>query len=283
MDEPRVMRVGAARVTIVNAGMMTLRLADEFAVPESEWRPAYAEIFDHRRLYPSLSALIELEGARVLVDANDYRATVTEDSEYHVPNYTPPPAIADQFAGLGTPPDAVSHVVITHAHWDHFAGLTRTQDGAVTPTFPNARVYLGSADWSDAETQASLADPASLEARTLGALHARGLLTLVSGDQTIAPDIDLLAAPGETAGHQIVRVQSNGETLYVLGDLLHSEVEVERPDWMVTWAMPETMRASRQRLLENALAERALLVAAHIGSVGRLERAGNGLRWAPVD
>lgn len=281
-DAMWTVKVGAARVTLINAGMMRLRLADEFAVPETEWRPQYADAFDRPALFPSLSALIELGAARVLVDANDYRATVTPDSEYHVPGYAPPPTIAEQVASYGAQPEEVTHVVITHAHWDHYAGLTYPQDGAHVPTFPRARVYLGAADWEDAETQTSLADPASLEARTLGALERAGALEMVTGPVTLAPGIEILPAPGETPGHQIVRVQSEGQTLYVLGDLLHSEVEVERPEWMVTWATPETMRASRRRLLDDALTENALLTAAHIASLGRLERAGEGLRWSPV-
>jgi glyoxylase-like metal-dependent hydrolase (beta-lactamase superfamily II) len=112
-------------------------------------------------------------------------------------------------------------------------------------------------------------------------LRQADLLELVSGRREIAPGITILPAPGETPGHQIVRVQSDGQTFYALGDLIHSEVEVEHPDWMVTWATAEPMLASRLRLLDDALAEHALLMAAHIGSLGRLERDGAGqLTWA---
>lgn len=282
MESARTIQVGAARVSLLNAGMMRLRLADEYAVPEAEWRPKYAEAFDAPALFPSLSALIEVGDARILVDANDYRATVTPDSEYHVPDYTPPPPIADQVASMGVPADGVTHVVITHAHWDHYTGLTYPASGVSAPTFPQASVYLGQADWEDAETQTALGDSASLEARTLGVLKHAGLLELVAGPLSLAPGVDVIPAPGETPGHQIVRVQSEGQTLYILGDLVHSPVEIERPDWMVTWATREPMLASRRRLLDNALAEGALLTAAHIATIGRLERDGDDLRWALV-
>ena len=109
------------------------------------------------------------------------------------------------------------------------------------------------------------------------------MLELVAGPLTLAPGVEIIPAPGETPGHQIVRVQSDGQTLYILGDLVHSPVEIERPDWMVTWATRDEMLASRQRLYADALAENALLTAAHIATTGRLERAGSGLRWAPVN
>ncbi len=96
----------------------------------------------------------------------------------------------------------------------------------------------------------------------------------------IAEGIDLLSAPGETPGHQIVRVRSAGETLYIVGDLFHHGIEVEYPGWMVGWADAETMLATRSWLLQDALADHALLTAAHIASPGLIKRANDGLRWS---
>src|SRR2546427_8867771 len=42
--------------------------------------------------------------------------------------------------------------------------------------------------------------------------------SLVEGNRTLTPAVQLIAAPGESAGHQLVRVQSEGQTLYCLGD-----------------------------------------------------------------
>lgn len=282
MEDVRTIPVGAARVTVLNAGNMALRLADELAVPETQWRPQYAELFERRGTCPSLSVLIEQRGVTVLVDAGDYRATVTADSPFYLPDYTPPPSLPDQLERLGVRPEQVTHVVITHAHWDHYAGTTRPEGGDYAPTFPHARYYLGAADWTDADLQAGLGDPASLAGRTLGLLHRRGQLELVSGPCLLAEGIEVRPAPGETPGHQIVRVQSQGQTLYVLGDLFHHQVEAEHPEWMVTWANPDTMLATRRRVIDDALAEDALLTAAHIASIGRLERNAEGLRWRAI-
>lgn len=276
-------RVGEVRVRLLNAGDMRLILARELDVPESLWRPEYGKLFETPGLCPSLSVYIEHGNARVLVDINDYRGTMTPDSEYALDDYTPPPPIPDQLASLGVQPEDITHVVITHAHWDHFAGVTASGGGdGYAPTFPQASVYLGAADWNDAETQAALQDATSLEARTLGVLHAQGKLRLVNGPERLAEGIEILPAPGETSGHQIVRIQSAGETVYIVGDLFHHAVEVEHPDWMVGWADAATMRATRDWLLRDALASDALLVAAHIAAPGRIERAGDGLRWNDV-
>jgi glyoxylase-like metal-dependent hydrolase (beta-lactamase superfamily II) len=280
-DDMTTLRIGEARVTILNAGDMQLQLSEEMAVPESDWRPQYADLFEQSRLFPSLSIYVELSDVKLLVDINDYQATVSPDSQYAIPGYTPPPPLPARLASLGIQPEDLTHLVITHAHWDHFAGTTSpTGTGEYEPTFARARHYLGAADWRDAELQTALTDPTTLEARTLGILQERGILHLVEGQEQIAPGIDILPAPGETKGHQIVRVHSAGDTLYIVGDLFHDAIEVEHPDWMVIWADPETMLATRRRLMEPALVEHALLVAAHIPGVGRLTREGDNVRWS---
>lgn len=282
MHERQTWQVGAARVTPLNAGELRMHPVEEMAVPEEVWRPRYAELFERVDSCPNLSVLVELGDMRLLVDVNDYRATVTPGSHYSIVGYSPPPAIPTQLAALGVPAETITHVVITHAHWDHFAGLTTPTADGVALTYPNARHYFGGADWRADETQAALGDPTSLEARTLGAIHAAGRLTLVDAREELAGGVMILPAPGETPGHQIVRVASEGQTLYIIGDLLHHPIEVEHPDWMVTWADPATMRESRRWLLANALAERALVVAAHFDLPGYIERAGDGMRWTPV-
>lgn len=283
MQNMTTIRVGDARVTLLNAGDMRLVLANELEVPEELWRPQYADLFERPDVCPSLSVYIEHQGFRVLVDANDYRETMTPDSQYALPDYTPPPDIPAQLASLGAQPEDIIHMVITHAHWDHYAGTTSPTDGGYTPTYPQARYYLGAADWTEAETQTALLDGTSLEARTLGVLHNYGVLHLVAGPTDLGEGISILPAPGETPGHQIVRAHSQGETLYIVGDAFHHPIEVEHPDWMVGWADANVMLATRNWLLRDALAEHALLTAAHIATLGRITRADDGsLRWSAV-
>ena len=280
MADMTSLRVGAARVTILNAGDLRLTLKDEMSVPEAEWRPQYAEVFDQPSDCPSQSVYVEYLGVKVLVDANDFRATVTPDDPSAIPGYTPPPPIPIQLAGLGVGPRDIAHMVITHAHWDHFAGTTSpSPSGDYQPTYPAATYYLGAADWLDTEMQVALGERTSLEGRTLGVLRERGLLRLLEGSEQVAPGVDILPAPGETKGHQIVRVHSEGETAYIVGDLFHHAVEVEHPEWMVNWADAETMSKTRRWLLDQALAENALLIAAHIAAPGRIRKASSGLRW----
>ena len=284
MSNTRTISLGSATVSIINVGDLCITLSEIMNVPESEWRPGYADILGQPAFFPSQCIHIALPDASVLIDANNYALSAPPGYPYAMPEgYQPPPDLISQLLERGIRPQDITHVVITHAHFDHYAGVTREQDGAYVPSFPNVRYYLGKPDWEYPETQEALHDPNSDDSHTLGVLQQAGLLELVEGNRDITPNVRIIAAPGESQGHQIVRVTSKSQTLYCLGDLYHHPVEVEHPTWMSQWDDLSTNVASRSALVEAALAENALLIATHIPTIGRLERTATGARWVNIE
>src|SRR6266567_2397666 len=87
-----------------------------------------------------------------------------------------PPDLLTQLLERGIRPRDITHLVITHAHFDHYAGTTLERDGRYVPSFPRARCFLGKADWDHPETQEALHDPTSADSRTFGVLQQAGLL-----------------------------------------------------------------------------------------------------------
>lgn len=278
---PHTIPLGDATITIINVGDMMVDMAEELAVPETTWRPLYGASFAGSRPFPSQCAHIALPDASILVDAGDYAQAIVLDPSYLPPSYVPPPDVVEQLQAQGIQPEAITHLIITHAHFDHYDGTTIERDGTYVPRFPNARVYLGRADWDYPETQHDLQDPASLDSHTFGVLHKLGLLELVEGDLHITPEVRIIPAPGESPGHQLVRVHSQGQTLYCLGDLFHHPAEVEHPSWMVKWANASVNLSSRQALINAALQENALLLAAHM-PIGRIEGTPEHPRWVSL-
>ena len=282
--DSRTFSLGAATVTIINVGDVYLTLSQIMNVPESEWRPRYAGIVDQPAFFPSQCIHFAFPDVSVLVDANNFALSTPPDSPYAPPaNYQPPPDLLTQLQERGIHPEDITHLVITHAHFDHYAGITQERDGHYVPTFPRARCFLGKADWEYPETQEALRDPNSADSHTFGVVQQAGLLELVEGNLDLTSSVRIIAAPGESPGHQIVRISSEGQVLYCLGDLYHSPLEVEHPSWMSEWDDVNTNLASRTALVKAALAENALLIATHISSVGRLESTATGARWINVE
>ena len=265
MSEPVSFSLGDTAVSIFTISHLLADLADWYRLPPEEGlRPLPL---------PVQSILIQQAGRVLLVDAP--RHDIAADSIYAIPGYTPPPGLVEQLAQAGVIPDDVTHVVITHPHFDHFNGLT----AAGKALFPQARHYLARADWESAYMKAKLKKPASLESKTFGYLQQQGLLELVNGTADLGGGVQILPAPGETPGHQIVRLAAEGQVLYCVGDLFHHELELRRPGTTVHWADPAAMANSQQQLLAAALAEDALLAASHIGGYGRVRQTERGLIW----
>jgi glyoxylase-like metal-dependent hydrolase (beta-lactamase superfamily II) len=178
-------------------------------------------------------------------------------------------------------PDEVTHVIITHAHWDHFHGITEERDGRQVPRFAHARHYVHRADW---EQHPQRADPDSDVMMRLGAIHEAGLLELIDGDLEIAPDIDVMHAPVESPGHCVVRVTSSGNRFYALGDLIHHSLEVEHPGWTRNAHDREALQSSRQRIYGEMASTAGIGVFSHalLPGWGRVVATNSGYRWEAI-
>jgi glyoxylase-like metal-dependent hydrolase (beta-lactamase superfamily II) len=128
----------------------------------------------------------------------------------------------------------------------------------------------------------ALANPASNDSHSLGVAQAAGRLTPVGARLRLAPGVEIIPSPGETPGHISLRVESEGQVLYCVGDLYHHVVEVEQPAWAVTWAEAAAITASRNEFAAAAVPERALVIATHIHGIGKILRTPTGVAWESV-
>lgn len=141
---------------------------------------------------------------------------------------------------LGVDPHDVTHVLVTHAHEDHFSGVLGDNGGL---RFPNALHVLPAADWRSIVVPGHpFAAGAAELRRRLPLSGAPGGAVLVEGDHRVCDGVTLRSAPGETEGHQIVRLEGSGEWVYALGDLVHWPVELEDPQLMGPTSSPTEIR-----------------------------------------
>jgi glyoxylase-like metal-dependent hydrolase (beta-lactamase superfamily II) len=273
--------IGEATITTINDGGEWW--SPELTAPKEEWIDAIPGMDSEQRVYADTHVLhIRLSDASILVDAglDDPSSRWWQERAAQMPEAASArtPGVQAGLETIGVHPEDITHVLITHSHYDHIIGITVERDGMHAPRYPNARVLIGRADW---EGNAEREDPNSDLSIRLGTIERAGLLELVDGDREVVPGVTMIHAPGESPGHSIVRVISGGEQFFALGDLFHIAPEVEHLDWNVTWANPETMRASRQRLIDEAVAPHATLMFTHevFPPWGTIVRSGNGYRW----
>ena len=270
-------RIGEASVSVISEG--TLPWAPRLQAPEAEWRAVvpHADAAGVVPLGMNL-ALIHTGEAVILVDPGFEDPSDTDAETW--PGLVRSPGLHAALQSMDVKPEQITHVLLTHTHGDHYAGVTVMHKGERVPRYPHARYYVGRADW---EQNPERARPDSMLATQLGTLAGLNLLELVDNSREIAPGVTMLAAPGESAGHCIVHLRSGSETFYFLGDLFHLGCEVEHPDWVSPGRNQETMMASRQRVMADASASHATVVFSHepFPGWGQIVATENGYRWEP--
>ncbi|GIH80324.1 MBL fold metallo-hydrolase [Planobispora longispora] len=158
-----------------------------------------------------------------------------------------PGSLAAELARVGSAPEDVEAVVITHLHSDHAGGAVT---GGV-PAFPNAEYVLQRTE-IDAASEAILGHIV----RPLGER-----VRVVDGDAGLFSGIRVIHAPGHTPGHQIVRV---GE-LALTGDLLLHPSQLADPGVPYLYDDDSELAArTRAEVLERVRAEGGLIGTAHL-------------------
>jgi glyoxylase-like metal-dependent hydrolase (beta-lactamase superfamily II) len=277
-------QIDDATITVVSDG--ELLWAPAFPVLKDEAQRVMPEADAEGRIWLGLNVvLIEIGTSRIVVDpalddpGTSFEARFIGQSTMELRRS---PGLAAALRQLDWTPEAVTHVIITHPHGDHYGGVMTEHNGNLSPRFPNARHFLGRADWEGNDRRQ---DPNAELNRRLGAVDRRSLLELVDGEEEVAAGVQLVPAPGETPGHMVVRLLAGGETLYILGDLFHHRCEVEHLDWAPPHADARQLEQTR-RLLFAALAQPGVLaIAPHeaFPGWGRMTRTGNRFRWEPFE
>ncbi|HXX37073.1 MAG TPA: MBL fold metallo-hydrolase [bacterium] len=275
-------RVGDATVTVISDG--TLLWAPRFMIPDEERRRAMPEADAEGQVRLGLNAVhLRIGDASIMVDPglDDPASAWQRGFALKWPGLIRSPGLAVALERIGERPEAVSHVVVTHAHADHFAGVAVERNGTLGPRFPKARHLIGRADW---EGNPARRDPTSDHATRLGLIERLGLLDFVDGVHEMVPGVVLVPTPGESPGHLAVRVRSAGQEFYYLGDLFHHPCEIEQIDWVPPNRDTGALRASRERIIADVAGRPALVVFSHVRfpGWGRIVRTASGQRWENV-
>jgi len=177
----------------------------------------------------------------------------------------------------GVNPEDVDLVLITHMHIDHVGWNIDYSGSEPKPTFPNARYLAPQLDW-DHFTKPEFAKDAPWVEENILPLEKMGLLDLIGDGYVVNDEITAISTPGHTPGHMVFDITSQGEKAMVVGDLLHSRVQIEHPEWTAgVDTDKEASQKNRTMILERAESEDIIIAAGHfhpddhIGKVIRLE------------
>jgi glyoxylase-like metal-dependent hydrolase (beta-lactamase superfamily II) len=274
------MMLGAFEITSISDGTVALPVDKLLNAPVAQTQQALAKAFVSAPLETSVNAYLINTGSQlVLVDAG-------AGSVFG-------PTLGKLVANLklsGYTPEQVDAILITHLHGDHAGGLM----AGAERIFPNAKVYLDQKE-ADYWLSKSLMEQAAEDKKggfqtAMNALNpyvAAKKLAPFKGDSQILPGIKARASYGHTAGHSAYEVESEGQKLLLIGDLIHvAAVQMQHPEITIAFDSDQASAAKTRAMVFAQAAKDGLLIGAthlQFPGLGHLSTSHKGYRWLPLN
>ena len=276
--------VGSLRVHSLQAGLQQLDGGAMFGVvPKTLWERKIPADARNRIPLGMRCLLVEHPGGLVLIDTG---AGNKESNKFYgiygIENApigdVGPTQLESALAEAGFSADDVKTVISSHLHFDHAGGnTTRNADGAIVPSFPNARYVARRGEWDWAHN-VNERTSASYFPHNYEPLREAGILELVDDDREILPGLSLRRTPGHTPHHQGVLITSGTERMFYVADLAPTVAHVPLP-WIMGYDVePLVTLETKRRLWAEAADERWTVVFEHdaTNAWGRIVAEGKG-------
>ncbi len=184
---------------------------------------------------------------------------------------------------LGLSAADIDIIHLTHFHGDHISGLVDA-DGATA--YPNARYVTTRSEWNEWMARWKASDAARDRHRLQLISSIAERVSFVAPGEEIAPGVEVVNLEGHTLGHSGLLIESKGERLFHVVDILHQAFQLARPDWHFgldsDGALAERVR---RQTLGRCADENILTLFYHLDfpGLGRVGRDGEVFAWKPVN
>jgi glyoxylase-like metal-dependent hydrolase (beta-lactamase superfamily II) len=268
-----MLRAGDVTIHFLNDGFWWDDGGAQFGiVPKELWekeKPANAR----NRIKMSLTCpLIVTSKELVLVDTGIGNRLSEREREIYTPERGE--GLVGGLRALGFTPADVTHVILSHLHFDHVGGvIEKLPNSTVRPLFSQARFYIQKAEWHLAMSPPDERLAAAYR-HAPECLHPLKQVERINGDTIITPQIRTAVSGGHTSPHQCVIVESGGTGLIHLADIVPTTSHLRLP-WNAAYDTdPLTTIAAKKRFFAEARAKNLWVSFSHDDKVaaGRLAR-----------
>ena len=278
------MKIGDVDVYVVSDGTFRLDGGAMFGVvPKVLWEKL--EPPDERnRILMGLNCLLIVRGQeRILIDTG--MGDKYDEKFAYLYDIRQEKTLLDRLAELGFQPEDITHVIMTHMHFDHIGWNTRQDEkGEFVPTFPNATYFAQRGEYEVAHHP----DPrsrASYLKWNWEPLEKNQQLQLLDGTCEPLPGIESIVTGGHTRDHMIVKLKTSERTVAFMADLIPTPSHLKTAYVMGYDLYPLQTMEIKPKVLEQAYAENWLLVFEHSARVpaGTLVKEENKWKIEPVE
>lgn len=277
-------RLGSLEYYIVSDGWMWVDGGSTFGmVPRIIWAELFPPDAQNRIPFALNSLLIRSEGKTILVDTG-YGTKLDEKVWRRAGLERPEGDVVEAFARQGVAVEEIDIVLNTHLHADHCGGNTIRQRERLIPAFPRAQYWVQRLEWADAIAPNERTRATYLP-ENYRPLEEAGQLQLINGATRITGEVRTAITRGHTRAHQVVILESGGETALFVADMASLHYHLERLAWVPAYDLEPMESIETKRYWQQWAMERdALIIFQHDTQIpfGRLKPDGVNFRVEPV-
>jgi len=228
MDAPGKIRIGEFEIAMLSDGLWRNDGGCMFGVvPRELWQREHPAD-DNNRIRLNLTCPLIMRGsAAVLVDTGiGNRLSAVERKIFdHGEGWLP-----DGLRALGMEAGDVTHVVLSHLHFDQCGGIVRRREsGALEAAFPRARVMVQRGEMEIARGSRNERLRAAYRHIEECLVPLGNSLEALDGDVELMPGLHLRVSGGHTADHQVVQVIDAGGCFAHLADIVPTRSHMKGP------------------------------------------------------
>ena len=162
--------------------------------------------------------------------------------------------LSDTLSKYGYSYKDITHVILTHLHFDHSGGATKIDSkGNLIPSFPNAKYYISQSNW-DVGINPNPRDRASYLKENFLCLEEEGVLELFEDNATIIRGVDAYNVNGHTNGQQLIKISDDNSVLIFCSDLIPLKSHIT-PPWIMGYDLNAELTLKEKEVFLNEAAE----------------------------
>ncbi len=231
-------------------------------VPKTIWQNINPPDADNLCTWAMRCLLVETDNRRILIDTGLGNKQSDKFFSYYQPHGEH--TLLSSLAEKGLEPSDITDVLLTHLHFDHCGGaVSKTLDGELVPTFPNAVYWSNEAHWEWA-IHPNEREKASFLVENFVPLREKNQVSWLNEDDFLCDSIYVRLVYGHTEAMLIPHILlPNGQTLVYMADLIASAGHIRLPYVMAYDVRPLQTLAEKKDFLYRAAAENQVLFFEH--------------------
>lgn len=173
---------------------------------------------------------LQLNGKNILIESGLGYGKLTDKQKRNY-GVTEESKIEESLADLGLTPADIHIICMTHLHFDHAGGLTKKVGDGFASMFPNAVIYASEIEWKE------MRKPNIRSRNTYWKENWEPISDQVhtfSHELVVEGAIKMVHTGGHSDGHCIIMIESNGEKLIHMGDLMPTHAH-KNPLWVLAY------------------------------------------------